>query len=100
MSAISVLVPDPASAFLEAKVASGEYASASDYVSDLILRDQKLSVEDAKWLEEFGESIRRGLADCEAERVIDADVLLAELEARYSAMEEPRRGKVGGTRHA
>jgi Arc/MetJ-type ribon-helix-helix transcriptional regulator len=100
MSAITVLVPDPASAFLEAKVASGEYANASDYVSELILRDQPLSAEDAKWLVEFDASIARGVADSKAGRVIDADVLLTELEARYSAMEEPRRGKVGGTCHA
>jgi hypothetical protein len=30
---ISILVPDPVGAFLEAKVASREYASASDYVT-------------------------------------------------------------------
>jgi Arc/MetJ-type ribon-helix-helix transcriptional regulator len=48
MPAISVLVPDPIGALVEARVASGEYASASDYVSELILRDQRLSVEDAK----------------------------------------------------
>jgi antitoxin ParD1/3/4 len=100
MSAISVLIPDPTSALLKAKVASSEYASASDYVSDLIRRDQPLSAEDAKWLEAFDASIARGVADSKAGRLIDADGLLAELEARYSAMEEPRRGKVGGTRHA
>ena len=89
MSAISVLVPDPASALVEARVASGEYASASDYVSDLVLRDQPLSAEDAKWREEFLASIDRGIADAKAGRVTDADVVLAELTARYAAMEEP-----------
>ncbi len=89
MSEITVLVPDPISASVEARVASGEYASASDNVSELILRDQPLSAEDAKWLEEFDESIARGIADSKAGRVVDADVLLAELEAKYAAMEEP-----------
>jgi antitoxin ParD1/3/4 len=91
MSAISVLVPDPASAFVQARVASGEYASASDYLSELVLRDQPLSAEDAKWLQEFEASIDRGIADSKAGRVVDADVVLAELEARYSAMEQPIR---------
>ncbi len=91
MAAIRVLVPDDVGALIEARVASGEYASASDYVSELILRDQPLSPEDAKWLEEFEASIDRGIADSKAGRVIDADVVLAELEARYSAMEEPTR---------
>jgi antitoxin ParD1/3/4 len=92
MSAINVLVPDPASALVEARVASGEYASASDYLSDLVLRDQPLSAEDAKWREEFLASIDRGIADSKAGRVTDADVVLARLEAKYAAMEEPDRG--------
>ena len=88
MSAINVLVPDPASALVEARVASGEYASASDYVSELIVRDKALAEEDAKWLEAFDASIAQGLADCEAGRVFDADEVFAELEAKYSAMAE------------
>ncbi len=91
MSAINVLVPDPASALVEARVASGEYASASDYLSDLVLRDQPLSAEDAKWRDEFLASIDRGIADSKAGRVTDAAVVLARLQAKYAAMEEPDR---------
>ena len=88
MSAISVLVPDAVGALIEARVASGEYASASDYVSEPVLRDQTLSAEDAQWLEEFDASIARGIADADAGRLIDADVVFDRLEAKYSAMIE------------
>lgn len=89
MSEIRVLVPDPISALVEARVASGEYASASEYVTDLVLRDQPLSGEDADWLREFDASIARGVADSKAGRVVDAEGVLAELEARYTALEDP-----------
>jgi hypothetical protein len=59
-----------------------------------------MSAEDAQWLKESDESIERGIAAIKAQRLIEADVLLAELEARYSVMEEPRRGKARGTHHA
>ncbi len=90
MSAISVLVPDPAATFVEARIASGQYASASDYLVELVLRDQPLSTEDAKWLEDFDASIARGVADSDAGRVFDAEDVLAELDARYDAMEAAR----------
>jgi antitoxin ParD1/3/4 len=88
MAAIRVRVPDDVGALIEARVASGEYASASDYVSELILRDQPLSAEGAKWLEEFEASIDRGIADSKAGRVVGADVVLARLQAKYAAMIE------------
>jgi antitoxin ParD1/3/4 len=88
MAAIRVLVPNDIGALIEARVVSGEYASASDYVSDLILRDQPLSAEDAKWLEDFQASIDRGIADSKAGRVVDADVVLARLQAKYAATSE------------
>jgi Arc/MetJ-type ribon-helix-helix transcriptional regulator len=89
MSEISVLVPHPISALIEARVASGEFASASDYVTELVLLDQPLSTDDATWLSEFDASIGRGIADSRASHVVDADVVLAELEARYAAMKDP-----------
>ena len=91
MSAISVLVPEPASGLIEARVASGEYASASDYVSDLILRDQPLSADDAECVKSFDASIAQGLADCEAGRVFDSEEVFAELEAEYSAMADAEK---------
>lgn len=98
MTTITILVPDPAGALIEARVASGEYASASDDVSDLILRDRSrdegetrpeqasLSDEDRRWLGEFDHSIAQGIADAEAGRVRDADQVFDEIEAHLRAM--------------
>jgi antitoxin ParD1/3/4 len=92
MSELKVGVPETIGAMIDVKVASGEYATASDYVSDLILRDQALAEEDAKWLEALDVSIAQGLADCEAGRVFDLEEVFAELESRYSALAEVEEG--------
>ncbi len=86
MSSLKVDVPEPVAAWLEKRVSSGAFASASDYVSELILRDQGLSPEEALKLRELDSAIAVGVADCEAGRVFDADEVFDELEAKYEAM--------------
>lgn len=41
MATMNVSLPDPMRDWVEAPVGSGRYSSASDYVRDLIRRDQK-----------------------------------------------------------
>jgi antitoxin ParD1/3/4 len=40
MASMNVSVPDPMRAWVEQRIESGQYASVSDYVRDLIRRDQ------------------------------------------------------------
>ncbi len=40
MATVNISIPDPMSEWVEERVKSGEYADASDYVRDLIQRDQ------------------------------------------------------------
>lgn len=40
MATMNVSVPDPMREWVESRIESGKYASASDYVRDLIRRDQ------------------------------------------------------------
>jgi antitoxin ParD1/3/4 len=40
MASMNVSVPDPMRDWVEHRIESGQYASASDYVRDLIRRDQ------------------------------------------------------------
>lgn len=40
MASMNVSLPDPLKAWVEAQAKSGRYANASDYVRDLIRRDQ------------------------------------------------------------
>ena len=41
MATMNVSLPDPMKDWVEAKIEEGQYSSASDYVRDLIRRDQQ-----------------------------------------------------------
>ncbi len=58
MATMNVSLPDPMKAWVEAQVHGGQYGNASDYVRDLIRRDQQdreqiktLQAAITKWLE-------------------------------------------------
>jgi len=61
MASMNVSLPDPMREWVQTRIDSGQYASVSDYVRDLIRRDQELarqlSVED----------IRRSIAESRAD---------------------------------
>ena len=40
MATMNVSVPDPMKDWVEAQISSGQYASSSDYIRDLIRKDQ------------------------------------------------------------
>jgi antitoxin ParD1/3/4 len=83
MATMNVSVPDPMRAFVETRINSGRYASVSDYMRDLIRKDQEallareLSVDD----------IRRSIAESRASgQTVAADVMFDRLEAKLKAM--------------
>lgn len=41
MATMNVSIPDPMKAWVQAQIETGKYANASDYVRDLIRRDQE-----------------------------------------------------------
>ena len=93
MTSMTLSLPDSLAEWIESRVASGRYASVSDYLGDLISRDQVAAATDARWLADLDASVVRGVADSEAGRVFDAEAVFDELEAKYSAMvasPEPR----------
>jgi len=45
MATLNVSLPDPMRAWIDARVEGGRYASSSDYVRDLIRRDQNAEAE-------------------------------------------------------
>jgi antitoxin ParD1/3/4 len=78
MASMNISVPDSMREWVQRRIESGEYASASDYVRDLILRDQiaqarKLSVEDIR------QTIEEGRA---AGETFPAEEVFARLEDR------------------
>jgi antitoxin ParD1/3/4 len=83
MASINISVPDPMREWVEQRIGSGQYASASDYVRDLIRRDQ--AQKDA-----LRAKIAAGLASLRAGKGIDGEAFLAELDADRA--EQKHRG--------
>ena len=63
MATMNVSLPDPMKAWVEDQTATGRYSNSSDYVRDLIRRDQ----ERQEGVEEVQALIDEGLASGEAE---------------------------------
>lgn len=95
MASMNISVPDPMRDWVQSRVDSGKYGSVSDYVRDLIRKDQNDAEEKSqqeRWLETVDAAIDRGLADAEAGRTHDIDTVFDALEARYANW-PPARGK-------
>lgn len=93
MASMNVSVPDPMRDWVQSRIETGKYASASDYVRDLIRRDQESSLERERRLATLDASIARGIADADAGRVHDLDEAIDALEAKYTRMTEVRGTK-------
>lgn len=83
MATMNVSVPDRMRDWVQSRIDTGQYASASDYVRDLIRRDQ---AGQAGALEAFDAAVMAGLADLAAGRVKPAEAVFDRLEAKYAAM--------------
>jgi antitoxin ParD1/3/4 len=79
MATMNVSLPHALKAIVDDRVASGEYASASDYVRDLIRKDADAK---RKWAE-FDSLIKEGLNSPISERSFE--------EVMEGALEEARR---------
>ncbi|WP_082443184.1 MULTISPECIES: type II toxin-antitoxin system ParD family antitoxin [unclassified Sphingomonas] len=88
---MNISLPDPMRAFVQRRIDAGDYASASDYVRDLIRRDQAEDMDVAAWLQALDQSIEQGLADADAGRVRDLDAVCDDLIAKL----EQGTGKEG-----
>jgi antitoxin ParD1/3/4 len=83
MASMNVSLPDPMRDWVQRRIDSGQYASVSDYVRDLIRRDQ----EQARQLSVEG--IRRSIAEGRASgETSPADAVFDRIEARLRAMAE------------
>jgi antitoxin ParD1/3/4 len=75
MATMNVSLPDPMKTWVEAQTKSGRYSNASDYVRDLIRRDQERAVA----LAELQTLLTEGLESGVSGRTMD-DVLKAARE--------------------
>ena len=50
MSQLNVSIPPALKTWIDDRVAEGRYSSASDYIPDLVRRDQDTAKEETEWL--------------------------------------------------
>lgn len=86
MASMNVSLPDPMRDYVQKRIDSGQYASVSDYVRELIRRDQSETEDEQRWLQELDASIERGLEDEKAGRVHDLDDVAAELKTEIAGL--------------
>lgn len=81
MASMNVSLPDPMRDYVQSRIDSGHYASVSDYVRDLIRRDQSEVVDEAHWLKELDASIEDSLKEMAAGGGRDLDEVCDEIIA-------------------
>ena len=75
--------------WVQTRIDSGRYASVSDYVRDLIRKDQAAADNHEQWLAGLDASIVRSLEDAAAGRALPAKAVFDRLGAKYAAMTSP-----------
>ena len=85
MATMNVSLPDPMRDYVQNRIDSGQYASVSDYVRDLIRRDQSAIVDEERWLKELDASIDESLQEMKAGGGHDldevCDAIIADIKA-------------------
>lgn len=66
MATMNVSLPDPMRDYVQNRIDSGQYASVSDYVRDLIRRDQSAIMDEERWLKDLDASIDESLQEMKA----------------------------------
>jgi antitoxin ParD1/3/4 len=75
MSQLNVSMPPTLRQWIEARVAEGRYSSASDYVRDLVRRDQETALAENEWLRAaLAEGMASGLLAETPRAVLDSIV--------------------------
>jgi antitoxin ParD1/3/4 len=80
MSQLNVSIPPALKSWIDYRIAEGRYSSASDYMRDLVRRDQESESNDIEW-------VKAMLAEGEASGFIDKDAkeVLRDIIAEHPA---------------
>jgi antitoxin ParD1/3/4 len=78
MATMNVSLPDPMKQWVEAQARTGRYSNASDYVRDLIRRDQERAAGHAQMQRMISEGIESGVS-----RDFNMETLQEELDAAH-----------------
>ncbi|MCC6482597.1 MAG: type II toxin-antitoxin system ParD family antitoxin [Sphingomonadaceae bacterium] len=84
MSQLNVSIPPALKTWIDHRVTEGRYSSASDYISDLVRRDQDAATEETEWLRGLiAEGLASGVIEKDASEVLRE--IMAERPARKSS---------------
>ena len=81
MATMNVSLPDPMKGWVEAQTRSGRYSNASDYVRDLIRKDQDRAAKIEQMKRLVNEGLESGVGDRSMNELLQA--ARAEAEARH-----------------
>jgi antitoxin ParD1/3/4 len=91
MASMNISLPDPMRDYVQDRIDRGQYASASDYVRDLIRRDQGGVADEERWLSELDASIADSLAEMNAGSGMDLDAACDEVLTELAAVDGQTR---------
>jgi antitoxin ParD1/3/4 len=72
MATMNVSLPDPMKDWVEAQARTGRYSNASDYVRDLIRRDQERAAKLAELQRLITEGIESGISERSMDEILEA----------------------------
>lgn len=82
MATMNISLPDPMRDWVQTQILDGKYSSSSDYVRDLIRRDQETRQQQQVLQEAITEGLRSGISNRSMEDVLkEAQARLAALNA-------------------
>ncbi|WP_420722476.1 type II toxin-antitoxin system ParD family antitoxin [Hwanghaeella sp. LZ110] len=74
MATMNVSLPDPMKHWVEAQARTGRYSNASDYVRDLIRRDQERAARSAQMQALITEGLESGVAEDFSMEAVQSDL--------------------------
>lgn len=81
MAQLNVSIPPALKSWIDHRVAEGRYSSASDYMRDLVRRDQESEPDDVEWVKAMlAEGEASGVSDEQPETIIEN--IIAQRRAR------------------
>jgi antitoxin ParD1/3/4 len=80
VKSMNISLPDPMKDWVETQIASGDYASASDYVRDLIRKDRTFREKREALIQALIEGEQSGIADPQS-----IDEFLSEMRSKHTA---------------
>lgn len=72
MAQLNISIPSALKSWIDHRVSEGRYSSASDYMRDLVRRDQESEPDDVEWVRAMlAEGEASGISDEEPETIIE-----------------------------